>query len=79
MGAVDNSIPNIEVQKVWDRLESDDDTQLVDVRTQAEWVFVGLPDLSALNKETVLVEWERFPTGATDPEFAERLNAVLVS
>lgn len=32
---------------------------LVDVRTDAEWSFVGVPDLSSLDREVVFVEWNK--------------------
>ncbi len=35
---------------------------LVDVRTDAEWNFVGLPDLQAAGKETLLIPWQVYPT-----------------
>jgi rhodanese-related sulfurtransferase len=47
------------------------------VRTRAEWAFVGLPDLSTLNKRPLLVEWQTFPDNREDPQFAERLGATL--
>jgi rhodanese-related sulfurtransferase len=34
---------------------------LVDVRTEAEWNFVGVPDLGPLSRQTLLCEWQRFP------------------
>jgi rhodanese-related sulfurtransferase len=33
------------------------DAVLVDVRTKAEWKFVGVPDLSSLGREAVFIEW----------------------
>lgn len=30
---------------------------LVDVRTDAEWRFVGVPDLSSLGRDVVYIEW----------------------
>jgi rhodanese-related sulfurtransferase len=39
-------------------LEKDPDAVLVDVRTGAEWTYVGLPDLGALGRDVVRVEWE---------------------
>lgn len=30
---------------------------LVDVRTDAEWRFVGVPDLSSLGRDAVFIEW----------------------
>ena len=50
---------------------------LVDVRTRAEWSFVGLPDLSGLGKEPVLLEWQVFPAMDRNPRFAEDLAAAL--
>jgi rhodanese-related sulfurtransferase len=65
--------------EAWELLESDPKAQLVDVRTAAEWNFVGVPDISGLGRNTHLVEWQRFPTMALNPEFvasvAERMQA----
>lgn len=30
---------------------------LVDVRTDAEWRFVGVPDLTSLGRDAVFIEW----------------------
>jgi rhodanese-related sulfurtransferase len=30
---------------------------LVDVRTDAEWRFVGVPDLSSIGRDVVYIEW----------------------
>lgn len=46
---------------------------LVDVRTRAEWSYVGLPDLSGLGRQVVCVEWVSFPDGARNPRFLEDL------
>lgn len=53
------------------------DAVLVDVRTRAEWSFVGLPDLSALSRQTVLIEWKQFPSMNTNEEFAAELQEQL--
>jgi rhodanese-related sulfurtransferase len=60
----------------WELLSKEPEGQLVDVRTQAEWNFVGLPDLSALNREVVLCEWQRFPAGS-NPRFVEEVVEAL--
>jgi rhodanese-related sulfurtransferase len=57
-------------------LAADDDAVLVDVRTRAEWSYVGLPDLSPLGKRVVCVEWQRFPDGADNGDFVEQLQDV---
>jgi len=53
-------IPAISVDDVWARLKSDSGSVLIDVRTIAEWAYVGLPDLSSIGKRPVLVEWQGF-------------------
>ena len=43
--------------------------KLVDVRTQAEWEYVGrIPD-------SVLIEWNMYPNGERNPKFLEQLQA----
>jgi len=56
-------------------LEGDPTAVLVDVRTRAEWTYVGVPDLSVLGREAVLVEWRTWPDMAVNPEFPERVVA----
>jgi rhodanese-related sulfurtransferase len=54
----------------WDLLIQDSQTQLVDVRTVAEWNFVGLPDLSGLDRRTHCIEWQGYPAMQPNPNFA---------
>ncbi|MBV9043742.1 MAG: rhodanese-like domain-containing protein [Alphaproteobacteria bacterium] len=61
---------DLSVEDAWELLKSDPRARLVDVRTSAEWNFVGLPDLSSLGKEVTLVEWQVFPTMQVNPAFA---------
>jgi rhodanese-related sulfurtransferase len=63
----------VDVTAAWKGLESSPRSQLVDVRTRAEWTYVGIPDLGTLGKRAVLVEWQTFPDQSVDPRFAERL------
>ena len=70
-------IPDVSVADTWDRLKGDSRAVLVDVRTNAEWAFVGIPDLSALGKRVVAVEWQTFPDSRVDPDFAARLKSAL--
>ena len=44
-------VENVPPGRVWEALRSDPKAQLVDVRTDAEWNFVGLPDLSSAGKQ----------------------------
>jgi rhodanese-related sulfurtransferase len=68
---------DISAAEAWERLESNPKAQLVDVRTAAEWNFVGLPDLSTLGREVHCVEWQVFPTGARNPGFVAEAGQVL--
>lgn len=69
----DYTVDEIDVASTWSALQGNPRSQLVDVRTRAEWTYVGIPDLGALGKRTVLVEWQTFPDQSVDPRFAERL------
>lgn len=60
--------------QAWDKLSEDPAAVLVDVRTRAEWMFVGIPDLSDLTKEPVLIEWQSLPSMALNPAFAEQFT-----
>jgi rhodanese-related sulfurtransferase len=60
-------------------LEGESTSVLIDVRTQAEWAYVGTPDLQALGKSPLFVEWQRYPSMAVDADFTARLEALLVS
>ncbi|MEM9429840.1 MAG: rhodanese-like domain-containing protein [Pseudomonadota bacterium] len=52
-------------------LEGDQNAVLVDVRTRAEWGFVGVPDLSSIGREALFVEWQSFPSMAVNTSFCE--------
>ena len=65
---------DVSPQEAYAALAAEEDAVLVDVRTTAEWSYVGLPDLSALGKRVVCVEWQRFPDGALNGDFVEQLQ-----
>lgn len=62
-------VSELTLEQAWDRLQADPNAVLIDVRTTAEWNFVGTPDLRSLDREVRLVEWIRFPDGAKNQEF----------
>lgn len=63
----------------WALLAGEESAELIDVRTDAEWVFVGRPDLSALGKQVRFVPWQFFPTGQQNPDFVRQIEAVELS
>ena len=60
---------DLSTAEAWSLLEKEPKAQLVDVRTAAEWTFVGTPDLSSLGRETLCIEWQSFPDMAINPDF----------
>ena len=67
------TIINANPSEAWTGLAEGSDAILVDVRTNAEWSFVGIPDLSSVNKQVMLIEWSQFPTMTQNEEFASQL------
>lgn len=68
---------DITAREAWDDLAKSPKATLVDVRTAAEWAYVGVPVLSSIGKPTVLVEWDEFPSGELVPDFIGRLKTEL--
>jgi rhodanese-related sulfurtransferase len=66
-------VQNVSPTQTWEALISDPKAQLVDVRTDAEWNFVGLPDLQEAGKEILLIPWQMYPTMVQNPEFPAAL------
>lgn len=66
-------------QAAYAALSGDQDALLVDVRTSAEWSYVGLPDLSAIGKQVLCLEWQRFPDGTVNERFVDDLRAAGVA
>lgn len=50
---------DITPQEAWKLLSENPDAVLVDCRTDAEWRFVGVPDLTSLQRDVVYIEWNR--------------------
>jgi len=70
---------DIAASEAWRVLSHDAGAVMVDVRTRAEWSFVGLPDLSGLGKETLTVEWQVFPAMSLNQNFAAEVEALLAA
>ena len=70
-----NYAGDLSATEAWELLKSDPKARLIDVRTTAEWNFVGLPDLSPLGQEAALIEWQMFPTMQPNPQFVAAASA----
>ena len=73
----EDAVDEVDVGTAWEGLSAGGGSQLIDVRTRAEWTYVGIPDLASLGKRPVLVEWQTFPDQTVDPRFVERLTGEL--
>lgn len=71
------AIRDSDVSEVWTSLSENQNSLLIDVRTKAEWSFVGVPDLSTLGKQAILKEWQSFPTMAVNPAFVTETTQAI--
>jgi rhodanese-related sulfurtransferase len=69
---------DVSARAAWDGLSGSPEATLVDVRTKAEWTYVGVPVLADIGKAAALVEWDEFPSGRLVPDFVARLTAELL-
>ena len=70
-------VDDVPVRATWERLAASPNAVLIDVRTRAEWTFVGLPDLNEIGKRVLTVEWQTCPESKVDAGFSERMTKVL--
>lgn len=61
-------------KQAWELMTENAGVGLLDVRTPAEWAYVGLPDLSALGRQPLLVPWLMFPSMQINAEFASQVS-----
>ena len=67
-------VQNKSSKATFEALQAEPGAQLVDVRTDAEWQYVGIPDLRAVGKQAVLISWQYFPSGNVNQSFVEELR-----
>lgn len=70
---------DISPQQAWDVLAGEPNAVLVDVRTPAEWNYVGVPDLGQLGKKPLFLPWLFFPSMEVNPQFVQNLETVHLS
>ena len=67
-------VDNVAPKDVWDVLRTDPHAQMVDVRTDAEWNFVGIADLSEAQKAPALIPWQVFPSMQVNAGFTDQMK-----
>lgn len=68
---------DITPEQAWKLLSENPDAVLVDVRTDAEWRFVGVPDVSSLGRDVIYIQWNR-SDGSHNDSFTDDLAAAGV-
>ena len=67
-------VPDVTPRATYQALAEDPNAMLVDVRTDAEWNFVGLPDLQEAGKQVALIPWQVYPSMQVNGAFVEALH-----
>lgn len=69
---------DVDPTQAFEMLKADKKAVLVDVRTKAEWKFVGYPDIRSLEKEVLMIEWREFPEMQKNPNFIQVLSSKIL-
>jgi len=64
---------DISPNDAWDMLKNQENCSLLDCRSIAEWQFVGVPDLTDLEKKTIFIEWQSFPMMQKNENFLQEI------
>jgi rhodanese-related sulfurtransferase len=78
---VSNSLYDGDVspQDVANLLLAHPDARVIDVRTKAEWAYVGIPDLRAYAQDVILVEWQIYPSMQVNDAFVQQASQGLMA
>ncbi|MCP4223103.1 MAG: rhodanese-like domain-containing protein [Actinomycetia bacterium] len=68
---------DLSLDDAWRMLVATPSAVVIDVRTKAEWAYVGTPELASVGNELRLVEWIDYPGGQPNPRFVEEASAGL--
>lgn len=61
--------------QAWKILSETDTAKLIDVRTEPEWTYVGIPALDVIGKSTIRNAWQLFPEMNVNSDFGRSLRA----
>lgn len=75
----DASVGEVDPVEAWSILRDNPRAVLIDVRTRAEWGFVGVPDLNGLPNPPLFVEWASFPDMSRNPRFVAEVEDAIGS
>jgi rhodanese-related sulfurtransferase len=71
-------------REAWDMLAREKNAVLIDVRSRAEWTFVGVASLAVLGKAPLYVSWQNYTTSSDgraqmvpNPHFAAAIASAV--
>ncbi len=65
--------------ETWELLNAEQDAVLIDVRTDAEFTYVGGPDMSGLTNPAHKISWVLFPDMKRNPHFEDAVREAVPS
>ena len=68
---------DITLLEAWSELDGDERAVLIDVRSDAEWEYVGIPCLTNLNKEPIFLAWASYPGNERNINFVDDVKSVV--
>lgn len=68
---------DIEPSEAWQMLKDDPNAVVVDTRTDAEFSYVGGPDLSELPNPIYRISWKVFPDMGRNPHFEDAVKEAV--
>lgn len=68
---------DVSPDECWKVLSEDGNAFLIDVRTSAEWNFVGFPLAPEGRPAPLFAEWQVYPTMAVDADFPARVGSAV--
>lgn len=68
---------DVSVSDCWSDLSQNPQAFLVDVRTSAEWNFVGFPIAPESANPPIFAEWQSYPTMSVDSGFVEKVATAV--
>ncbi len=71
--SISDSVQEVSPRQAFEAVTADPQALLVDVRSAAEWCFVGLPAVAGL----ITVEWQSFPAQSQNPDFLKQVAAAI--
>ena len=70
-------VGEVEPGEAWQILCEVKTARLIDVRTRAEWSFVGVPETGETGSKPVFLEWSSFPDMSVNTAFAEEIEEII--